>query len=120
MRKINLLLSVLTLLILLLPTFGYADPIVVACAFDCNFEFFIKLIKNVLNAFVYLSLLATVLVISYAGYNFLTQGDNPGVRSSSKKMLGSSLIGLAWVIGAWFIINTLLSFIIKDAFIFVK
>jgi hypothetical protein len=54
------------------------------------------------------------LLIAYAGFLYLTSGANPGNRARANKMLTDALIGLAIALGAWLIVDTVLS-VIYDA-----
>lgn len=124
MKKYQQILSHLVIaLFFIVPLFATAAPIVVDCGTSgnpCDFNDFMDLIDNVLNAMIYISLMVAVAIIIKIGWKMITSGDSPGVRTEAKNKLQSVFIGLAWVIGAWFVVNLVLSILLKDEYILVK
>ncbi len=76
----------------------------------CDFEDFIQLIRNVIRFIVlYLTLPALVLAIAWAGFLILTSGGNAGKRTEAKDVLLKVVMGLIFMIGAWFIVEMIYS-----------
>jgi len=90
---------------------------IVPCKDDCNFNYIIKLIDNILNFFILLSIPMATLVFAWVGWTFIVNGDNSSKREGAKKALFSLLTGLFFVLGAWLIVKLIVSGLVKDTFI---
>ncbi len=76
---------------------------------ECDFK---DLVAATLHAVTYASAIAigfVGVVIAYAGYNYMISGSNPGKRKEANSMLTKALIGLAFIVGAWLIVQFIVS-----------
>jgi hypothetical protein len=76
---------------------------------ECSFD---DLIAATLYAINYASLIAIGLVgivIAWAGFKYMTSEGNPGKRAQANGVLTKAVIGMAFILGAWLIVQ----FIVK-------
>lgn len=93
-----------------------ADPLV-PCGNngpDCDWNSLFKLFNNILNWFVWAAVPIATIAIAYAGWLFIWGGTNAGNVSDGKKILKSSLIGLAAVLAAALIVKAILFYLTND------
>lgn len=71
----------------------------------CGFNDVFVLINNLIKFFLTTVLLPLMIImISYAGWLFMTSGSNPGKRSQAKEIFKKMGIGLALILFAWSIV----------------
>lgn len=87
----------------LVPCGGYGEP---SCTFCHFFEMINNIIRDVLFKFVP-AIAALMLVVG--GILFLFAGVNPEALNQAKGIMTSVVIGLVIILGAWIIINTILT-----------
>ncbi len=76
---------------------------------ECGFQ---DLVDATLHAVNYASAIAiafTTVVIVYAGFNYMASGSNPGKRKEANGMLTKAVIGIALIVGAWLIVQFVVS-----------
>ncbi len=101
----------LVLLAIFVPS--YALAAIVPCGGSgqsaCNFNFFIILIKNIIN-FLIFKLAVPLAAISFAvaGVMILTAGGNEGQVSKAKEIFWNVLIGLIVALAAWLIVSSII------------
>lgn len=66
-----------------------------------NWGCVLKVLQNVINTAVGIAILVVVLAIVYAAFLFMTRGGSSEARSQARNVIGSSLLGLAILLGAW-------------------
>ena len=76
----------------------------------------VKLIKNVVDLIIYVAtpMIATTLFI-WAGFQMLLGGANPGLYGKGKSILTNTIYGVAIVLLAWLITNTIIQTIGPDS-----
>lgn len=72
---------------------------------DCGYGDLIAAVKRVIDWVIIFTLEFSVVIIAYAGFNYLISGDNPGKRAEANKMLTKVVIGIFFVLAAWLIVN---------------
>mgnify|MGYP003521037636 FL=1 len=97
---------------LLYPAFTSAEPLI-PCdggpTNGCDFDDLMALINTVIDFLIFdLALPIAAVVIAYAGFLFLTSGDDSGKRTKAKKMLVNIVIGLVLALASWLIVQTIL------------
>lgn len=81
---------------------------------QCSFNDFIGLIQNVLDWLVIVAIPLAGLMFAYAGWLYLSaQGDTNKIQSAHK-VFTNVAIGLVLVIGAWVIVYTIASAVIRE------
>ncbi len=70
---------------------------------------FFDVVKNVLNDSVVFAIIVAVLLISYAGFLFVTNTASPEGVSKGKAVLTSTIIGFVIVLAAWLIVSEFIS-----------
>jgi len=92
----------------LLPDCGYAGK-------ECGFTDLIQLINNIIDYLIKLAIPVAAGVFAYAGFLLMTTAV-ADKKSEAKKMIQKVFIGLAIVLAAWLITNTLTNVLIKPGF----
>ena len=82
----------------------------------CTFEKLTLLVKALINNLVILSTFLAVVAFAWAGFLLLTSGGNEAGKTKAKKMLGKVLIGYLWILGAWVVVYTVTSVLLKDGY----
>lgn len=72
---------------------------------DCGYGDLIEAVKRVIDWVIVFTLGFSVVVIAYAGFNYMISGDNPGKRAEANKMLWKVVVGIFFVLAAWLIVN---------------
>ena len=72
---------------------------------ECTFQDLIKAVQKVVKWGTIFALEFSVVVIAYAGFTYMTSGNNPGKRAEANTMLKKVLIGIGFILGAWLIVT---------------
>ncbi|MFA5888992.1 MAG: pilin [Candidatus Paceibacterota bacterium] len=75
---------------------------------NCDFNDLMAAVKNVVNKGTIITLSLSVIVIAWAGFKYMTSGDNPGERKKANEMLLKVVYGIAFIIAAWLIVSLIL------------
>lgn len=70
-----------------------------------NWGCVLTVLQNVINTAVGLSILIVVLAMVYGAFMLMTRGGNPEARTQARNVIGSSIVGLAILLGAWLIVD---------------
>ncbi|MDQ5968914.1 MAG: hypothetical protein QG579_71 [Patescibacteria group bacterium] len=116
-----------TLALLIVPLFAYSAPspdtlktgnegtgIVYECVDakgvigNCDFQDLLNAVKKVVNFAVGFALFFSVVVIAFAGFKYMTSGDNASKRTEANKMLLSVAKGIVFILAAWLIVSLIL------------
>jgi amino acid transporter len=103
------------------PETAEAGSRLVECAgqgpFDCKFEDLVKTGETILEFLVQLGTVIAVIVISYAGFMYMTAGDNSGKVKKAHELIWYTTIGFLIVISAWLLVRVLLNTLeVKEEF----
>jgi hypothetical protein len=80
------------------------------CPYDAlGWGSFFHVVQTLLSLAVYLGVFLAVLLFAYAGFLFVTNPANPGNIDNAKDAIKNALIGLVIILGAWLLINTVLT-----------
>ncbi len=74
-----------------------------------------QLIKSISDWFVLISGLIVVIIIIVMGIRVATAVGNVSALSAARKYISAALFGYALVIGAWFVVDTFLKFLIPGS-----
>ena len=103
----------LFLILIVMPIFaGAQGGIIPACGGappqkECGFNDLITLINNIIRELIKYSIPVAAAVFAWAGFKMMTNPDNPGTRKESLDMIKKVFIGLAIILAAWLITETL-------------
>ncbi len=78
-------------------------------ASDCDFNAFIRLVKNVINAFFIIAAPLAAVSFAYAGWLYLTSAGDVAKTTRAKYVFKMVLIGFVILLSAWLIVTTLLT-----------
>ncbi len=98
-----------------LPLTSYAG-IITCSGLDCNFDSFVSTINTIINTFLALSGFLAAGTFAYAASFILFDPANPAKRKDAKDMFLKTLKGLAIVLLSWFVIHTLIDWVVNPDF----
>jgi hypothetical protein len=81
---------------------------------NCGWEQFVKLGQNIINNAIYLAAMAAVVSIVYAGWLYMSSGDDAGQRKTANKIFGNVIKGIFFTMAAWLLVATMLRFLGVD------
>lgn len=80
---------------------------------DCTVCDLIKLVHNVINWLIQISFVVAVVMVMYGGYVIMFTGaTSPDAVSKGRKIIFGAVVGVAIILSAWVIVNTVLQTII--------
>lgn len=85
---------------------------------SCGFEHLILLAKNLITDLVILSTFLAMAAFVYVGFLLLTSGGKESAKTKAKDVFMKVIIGYLWILGAWLLIYTITSVLLKDNFLF--
>lgn len=80
---------------------------------DCGYDDLIRAIKKFFGVAIPLALGFSVVVIAYAGYNYMISGSSPGKRTEANNMLQKVVIGIFFMLSAWVIVTLITNSLLK-------
>lgn len=84
---------------------------------QCGWEQLMKMGQNIIRNAIYLAAMAAVIALVYAGYLYMTSGDDPGARKTAHGIFGNVIKGIFFTMAAWLLVATMLKFLgVDDAF----
>src|SRR3989344_5124827 len=83
---------------------------------DCTFAKLVELVQNLITAMVVISTFLAAAAFAYAGILLLTSGGSEGKKDEAKKIFTKVLIGYLWILGAWVIVYTIISVLLKQGY----
>ncbi|MBY0294271.1 pilin [Patescibacteria group bacterium] len=95
---------------------NYLDPNYYLSATSCNFCYFAKLIQNVVNFLVMVTIPISVAMFAWAGIKFFTAGANPKNIAQAKTIFRSVFIGFIITISGWLVVQVILQNITNQSF----
>jgi len=112
--KNKLITSILSL-VLFLPIIVFAAGLIPCdgVTVKCDFNAFAGLINNIINWFIGISAGVAAITFSIAGAKMLFNPDNPTKRQEAIGMFKKTVIGMLIVLGAWLIVHTIVSALVK-------
>lgn len=87
---------------------------VLQCAPYCEACDLVALFDNVLRFAVYFSAIVATLMFAYAGFLYVTASAKQDNISQAKKIFGDVLTGFIFILGAWLIINVIMSVFVEE------
>lgn len=85
---------------------------------ECGFPHLLQLVVSLINFLILLSTILATAAFAYAGILLITSGGNPGKKDEAKKIFMKVLIGFLWILGAWLLVYTISTALLKDGFFF--
>lgn len=72
---------------------------------NCTFDDLIMATMNLVNKIIPIALGFSVVVIAYAGFQYMASGTNSGARTKANRALQYVAIGIFFMLAAWLIAN---------------
>lgn len=82
----------------------------------CTFSHLIELAQNLITDLILISTLLATAAFAYAGFILLTSGGNESAKTKAKEIFRKVLIGYLWILGAWLLIYTITSVLLKPGY----
>ena len=92
------------------------QPLIVCSGPDCGFGRLIQLAQNLITDLIILSTFLAIAAFVYAGVILLTSGGKSGKLEEAKGIFMKVLIGYLWILGAWLLVYTITSVLLKPEF----
>ncbi|MCF7865200.1 MAG: hypothetical protein K9M11_01725 [Candidatus Pacebacteria bacterium] len=80
----------------------------------CGWPQLMKMGQNILQNAIYLAAMAAVVSMVYAGYLYMTSGDDTGARKTANGIFGNVIKGIFFTMAAWLLVATMLKFLGVD------
>lgn len=93
---------------------GLPEKIVPCSGVDCTCDHLITLAQNLINAGVYIAVFLSAVLFAYAGWLYMTQ-ETIGAKQRGKDLFKSAAIGLVIILGAWLVVDTLMTETLKTS-----
>lgn len=109
---------VLVMVLFTFPVFGFAatDLKPPCSGDDCTFTHFIEFFNQILKFIVIISIPIATAGIAWSGGKILLSAGKPEELTDAKKMFTKILIGFMFILGAWLIVYTISSALVKPEF----
>jgi hypothetical protein len=101
-------------LIIFLPVLTFAE-IVPNCSPNCGYYDLLKLINNIINWIITISVPIAAGVFAWAGIKYMTTGVMDQ-KAEAKEMLRKVLVGFVAILSAWIIVTTITNALLKPEF----
>ena len=81
-----------------------------------GFSHLILLAQNLITDLIVISTFLATAAFAYAGFILLTSGGNESAKNRAKEIFRKVLIGYLWILGAWLLVYTITSVLLKDGY----
>lgn len=85
-------------------------------ATECKYEHLFVLVKNLVNDMIVLSTFLFVFLLIYIAFLFLSSQGSESARTKAKDILWKVMWGYIWILGAWLVVYTITSALLKPGF----
>ena len=75
----------------------------------CTVCHFFKLLQNIINFMLYTSASLATLMATFIAFLFMFSGGSPQKISDARSKLWLLILGIAWVLGSWLVLNTIIT-----------
>lgn len=125
----RLILLLLILALVALPTGSFAQSeltpgYLIVCdgtTNPCDLNDLLTLFQRFINALIVVTTMVAPLLLAYAGFLFITRGDDPARVTRAGEVLKNTVFGFAIMLGAWLIVSAILAGLSTDPqFIFLE
>lgn len=83
---------------------------------NCTLNDLITLIQNLISNLIVLSTFLAVAAFAWAGILLLISGGKESARDKAKDIFKKVLIGYLWILGAWLLVYTITSVLLKSGY----
>ena len=92
------------------------DPLVPSCPTGCGFDELVQMGSNFMTFLIWLAAPVSVLLFTWAGFLWLTAGDNQGQISKAIKIFTDVAVGVIIMGAAWLLVYTALNALLSDEY----
>lgn len=101
--------------VMVFPSFAFAQGEFITCDTNCGYYDLLKLVNNIINWIIDISIPVSSIVFAYAGFTYMTTGVSDK-KSEAKKMIQSVFIGLVLILSAWLLVTTITNSLLAPSF----
>ncbi len=83
---------------------------------ECGINQLVILTQNLITNLVIISTFLATAAFVYAGFILLTSGGSEGKKDEAKKIFTKVMIGYLWILGAWLVVYTITSVLLKTGY----
>jgi len=112
-KKIKNFLPILFLLLIIVPVLTFAQGGFIPCDKNCGYNDLLKLVNNVINWIIMISVPVAAGVFAWAGIKYMTTGISDQ-KTEAKKMLTKVFIGFVFILAAWIIVTTITNALLSE------
>lgn len=94
----------------LVPCGGSGEP-------PCSFSLLIELIQRIINFLLIIAAPIASILFAYAGFLYLTAGEESGKISKAHDVFLNVLIGIVIALAAWLVVNTINNALLKPGYV---
>ena len=105
--------SIFLLSLFVIPVLVNAQQIIPQCSPNCGYYDLLKLVNNIINWIILVSMPVAAGVFAWAGFKYMTTGISDQ-KAEAKKMLLKVFFGFVFILSAWIIVGTLTNALLKD------
>jgi hypothetical protein len=118
MRVPSRFLIAMAVVLFVLPVVALAQQqgLVPCTGLNCNLCKLGELIQRIINFLIGLAIPLSAALFAWAGILMLSSAENPGQREKAKKIFRAVFIGLIVALGAWLLVQTVLSMLVRGDF----
>ncbi len=87
----------------------------VPCINNCGYQDLLKLVNNIINWIILISVPVAAGVFAWAGFKYMTTGISDQ-KSEAKAMINKVFIGFVVILSAWIIVNTITNNLLRPEF----
>lgn len=92
------------------------ETLIVCDGPDCGFSHLITLAQNLITDMIIISTFLATAAFAYAGFLLLTSGGSQAIKDKAKSVFTKVLIGYLWILGAWLLVYTITSVLLKPSY----
>jgi len=92
------------------------ETLIVCDGTNCEFSDLIVLAQNLITDLIVISTFLATAAFAYAGFILLTSGGNESAKTRAKEIFRKVLIGYLWILGAWLLIYTITSVLLRSGY----
>lgn len=90
-------------------------PLITCKGLDCNLCQLFHTFQHVILLLIYVAFIAALISIIIGAFLIMVSGGNPGTFASGKNAIFSAVIGVAIVLAAWVVVNTVIQALVDPS-----
>ncbi len=92
------------------------NPVTGAATTPCTYNSLITTVQRFINLLLYASGFIAIILVVYAGFNYLTAGGDTNKTTKARKILTAAVIGMIIAFCSWLVVNTVVTAVLNTSF----